>query len=146
MLYQVKEPDFSSGTVVQFWFCKHLPNQACLNYQKILHHSNKVDHTLAYRTKWWWYQYNFHGVGLAWICCTHQSPHLWCIRLCCLAPLPCRQWWIWFISVVASSAHSHSAGWQWQTGAGSPHICLANTAEQGRRGRWLQLPRACVYI
>lgn len=25
--------------------------------------SNKVDHTLAYRTKWWWYQYNFHGVG-----------------------------------------------------------------------------------
>ena len=64
----------------------------------------------------------------AWICCTHLSPRLWCIRLYCAAPLPPppprRQWWIWFISMVASSAHSHSAGWQWQTEAGSPQICL----------------------
>lgn len=61
---------------------------------------------------------------VAWICCTQPSPRRWCIRLYCSAPLPCRQWWIWFISMVASSAHSHSAGWQWQTDAGSPQICL----------------------
>lgn len=73
---------------------------------------------------------------VAWIHCINRCPHLWSIRLYRLAPLPCRQWWIWFISMVASSAHSHSTGWQWQTGAGSPHICLAKTAGGVRMG-WL---------
>lgn len=115
---------------VWFWFCKYPPNQASLNYQETL---------LCSRDRWSYFNpqdqammksMQFSWSGVAWIRCNHRSPPLWCIRLYCLAPLPCRQWWIWFISMVASSVHSHSAGWQWQTGAGSPHICLVNTAER----------------
>lgn len=62
---------------------------------------------------------------VAWIHCINRCPHLWSIRLYRLVPHPCRQWWIWFISIVASSAHSHSTGWQWQTGA-----------EQRREWKW----------
>lgn len=122
-----------------FWHCKHLPNQAAWTTKNTaLLSSDKVDGTLANRTKQWWNQCSFHRVGWPGYAAPIEAPlPSRCIRLCCSAPLPCRQWWIWFISMVASSAHSHSAGWQWQTGAGSPHNCLASTAEQGRRGRWL---------
>lgn len=60
----------------------------------------------------------------------------WCIRLRCRPPSPSRQWWIWFISLVASSAHSRS-GWvtvaNWRLSTYS--ICLA---ERGgtRLGAW----------
>lgn len=68
--------------------------------------------------------------------CTHLSPRLWGIRLHCSAGLPCRQWWICFILMVASSAHSYLAGWQWQTNPGSTQNCLPpgqHTAQQWGR-------------
>lgn len=68
------KPD--SATTVPLWFCKHIKS----NKPLLLPCSNKDDCALDHRTMQWWKQYNFHG---------ERWPGY--------APLPCRQWWIWFI-------------------------------------------------
>lgn len=100
-----------------------------LCFTKNFPHFRPVD-----KARWWWNQCNFHRLGWpgysapteAPRCLNHHSDALGCaVQL--LSPADSDgsdsfQRWPPVLTPIR-------AGWQWQTGAGSPHICWADTAE-----------------